>query len=262
MNETRPLYKRKFDALHRYRIWHFSKRVKENIFVTEFPRSGGTWLSQMLSEITGLPFPRNQNVTTQPCILHGHHLIKSEKKKIIHVLRDGRDVMVSAYCYFLLNEDLPESNVIRWRNRMPFNDYQNIRKNLASFIEVFFESYRAGFVKLKWNHFIIEYYNTPTVLNVKYEDLNTNTLETMINVVEWLKSSKEQNDVEKIIDKYSFANQTGRIQGEENPNVFMRKGVVGDWKNYFTKESATAFNLHASEALIQAGYEKNEKWYE
>ena len=42
------------------------------------------------------------------------------------------------------------------------------------------------------------------------------------------------------VEKNSFQALSGRDKGVEDSNNFLRKGIVGDWKNNFTSESITA----------------------
>jgi hypothetical protein len=42
--------------------------------VNEFPKSGGTWVGQMLGRALGVPFPRNRLRVLRPSIMHGHYL--------------------------------------------------------------------------------------------------------------------------------------------------------------------------------------------
>jgi len=39
-----------------------------------------------------------------------------------------------------------------------------------------------------------------------------------------------------------------------------RKGIIRDWKNYFTREHKKLFKEVAGRLLIREGYEKNTKW--
>ena len=90
VKDERVWLDKKVDAVYRYWLWNSSFGHKKNIYLAEFPKSGGTWLAQMLSELLELPFPRNDSIDIQPVILHGHHKIQSNKKNIIHILRDGK----------------------------------------------------------------------------------------------------------------------------------------------------------------------------
>ncbi len=44
---------------------------------------------------------------------------------------------------------------------------------------------------------------------------------------------------------------------EERPDKFQRKGIVGDWKNYFTDSSRAWFQEEAGEELVRQGYAEN-----
>jgi len=50
-----------------------------------------------------------------------------------------------------------------------------------------------------------------------------------------------------------------RSIGKEK-NSFMRKGIVGDWKNHFSKEARKLFDELAGEQLIMLGYEAGHDW--
>ena len=260
MQEQRSSVKLRLDALYRYCIWKYGLGSVHNIFVTEFPRSGGTWFCQNLSEILSMPFPRNSNISKQPCILHGHFLATKNPQRTIHLLRDGRDVVVSAYHYFLLNEENPKALVNRWRRRMPQNDLEEVCVNLSAFIKILFTTYRSGFKRLTWGDFVHHYLSQPYTLNIKYEELSQNPEKTMTSAIHWLGEKDDQKLIANTIKKYQFQNQSGRKKGDANPGAFLRKGIIGDWRNYFNEESAEVFNFYAGDALIRAGYEKDKQW--
>ena len=65
---------------------------------------------------------------------------------------------------------------------------------------------------------------------------------------------------QQIADEYSFENQSKRVAGNENINSFMRKGIIGDWKNSFTQASKELFAEYAGNELIKLGYEKDYSW--
>jgi hypothetical protein len=51
-----------------------------------------------------------------------------------------------------------------------------------------------------------------------------------------------------------------RNEGEENSSSFFRKGVSGDWRNYFNDEITALFKEEAGQLLIDAGYEEYFNW--
>ncbi len=68
------------------------------------------------------------------------------------------------------------------------------------------------------------------------------------------------NQAKDLVHKYSFEQQSKRKVGEENQNSFLRKGIIGDWKNVFTQEAKELFDSYAGCALIKLGYEKDNSW--
>jgi hypothetical protein len=44
------------------------------------------------------------------------------------------------------------------------------------------------------------------------------------------------------------------------PGAHVRKGVVGDWRRYFTRADAEAFERIAGETLRACGYERDASW--
>lgn len=240
-------------------LWHTALGSEQNIYLAEFPKSGGTWLAQLLSELTGLSFPRNMSISKQPCILHGHHISHLSGRKTIHMVRDGRDVMVSAYHYFLLNSGVSESTRSFWTSLMPRDvNINDVRSGMPAFIRQFHSHYRSGFSNKTWAVFIDCYDRYDEVSVVRYEDLLQNPEEVLHNLLSSWDIKTDASTIRNAVEKYSFKNQK---RDDHSASNFLRKGIVGDWKNFFNKESAKVFDLYAGDALIKAGYEKDKTWY-
>ena len=53
----------------------------------------------------------------------------------------------------------------------------------------------------------------------------------------------------------------GRSAGDNaSPTAKARKGIAGDWKNFFTQSDAELFLNIAGKQLVEAGYEANNDW--
>jgi hypothetical protein len=75
-----------------------------------------------------------------------------------------------------------------------------------------------------------------------------------------LKVEPDQVRLKEVSEKYSFKNQARRDPGEEKKSSFLRKGIAGDWRNYFNKETRAVFQEYAGKELIRLGYEKDDSW--
>jgi hypothetical protein len=140
---TRTLRSKYQQAFRLFALNYLSRRVPY-LLVTEFPKSGGTWLGQLISGYTGLPFPRNEAPSLQESVLHGHYLPGAKLdslRRIFWLLRDGRDVLVSHYHHLLIwnerNARQPKE-VLYHRRRLRFEDYGDVRANLPAFIDFAF----------------------------------------------------------------------------------------------------------------------------
>ena len=249
-------------AAKRLLMWHgFSGRLP--IFlVPEFPKSGGTWFSQMLSDCLDLPFARNTNPPKfETCVMSGHHLFSPRFKNVTVVIRDGRDAMVSAYYYMLFkNEINRQFGVDRHRSHLQFADYDDIQTNLPQFVEYMFTEYPKRKFHFSWAQFIDSWliHDVPVV---KYEDLLVNPAEELIRVTAHLTGEAVSHErAREVVDKYSFKKMSGRKQGQEDKKSFVRKGIAGDWKNNFSIEACQVFDQFAGEQLVMAGYEADRNW--
>ena len=96
----------KFQAAVRYGMVHGLTPVSPLYIVNEYPKSGGTWVGQMLSHALDVPFPRNCLPNFSSCVMHGHYLKPWGMKNVVIVWRDGRDMMVSWYHHCLFKYKL------------------------------------------------------------------------------------------------------------------------------------------------------------
>ena len=228
--------------------------------VNEFPKSGGTWLGQMLARALGIPFPRNRYPVLRPSIMHGHYLHPAGMRNVVVAWRDGRDVMVSWYhqCLFS-HERKNDLQVERARRDLPFADYDDVRGNLPAFIEWSFTRPRAP--RFSWSEFVRRWHPRRDVVHVRYERLREDTPGELARVVAALTGERlDPARAAAIADEFSFERQTGRRAGEEDKRSFLRKGVVGDWRNYFTPEAREVFDAFAGTELVLLGYERDRAW--
>ena len=221
--------------------------------VNEFPKSGGSWLSQILSDYLQIEFPQNKIPAFKTSLIHGHYLNLNNLNRSTIIIRDGRDVMVSWYhhCYFI-NDKYNERLVNKMKTNFPYKNYSDVKNNLPKFIENHFQlKHPFGF---SWKDFMISWKDKQDLL-IRYEDLLLKPFETLHPHLRRLTNNDIDKDKLKlIIDKYSFSSQSGRTAGNGKKYSFMRKGIQGDWKNYFNDESINVFNNHGYEIMKFYGY--------
>jgi hypothetical protein len=228
--------------------------------INEYPKSGGSWLGQMIAEALEIPFPRNSLPHFgKNQIMHGHYINPLFMKKVVLLWRDGRDVLISQYYHSLFENGHGNRRLVSiTKENFIVDDYNDIRKNLPQFIEYTYKE--NGMLKFSWSDFVDTWIDKD-VVHVRYEDLREDTPLELIRIVKDLSgvvlSMPKALEISK---KYSFERMSGRVPGEEDKHSFVRKGVVGDWKNHFSKDAKKIFNLYAGDALIKSGYEKDGGW--
>jgi len=268
-------FKNKIDQALRLTLLNTITQSNKSIVLVEYPKSGGTWLGQLVSEYLEIPFPRNRFPVLKKALFHGHYLPKhiGKNNKIIYLVRDGRDVLISYYHHQLIWNDKNKKeahNVNYHRNAVGFSNFENVQENILEYMQYSYThvpSKRTRFVfPGNWQEYneawTEQMHNNPNIYMVRYEDLLENTADVLGKLMEEFLDVQDldQKKIEEVVQKYSFENQTKRKKGEENAKSFLRKGIRGDWKNYFGNKEKEVFKEYSKNVLIRLGYEENQDW--
>ena len=213
----------RYRGLKRIAMWHTASKALPLYLVTEFPKSGGTWYSQMLADCLDLPFARNNNAPRfESSVLHGVFLYNRRYHNVSCVIRDGRDVMVSSYYHFLFhnNANLP-FGVEAKRKHLQFKDYDDIQTNLPRFIEYMFTDFTKAFsFQCSWASFARSWMDREATF-VKYEEMLADGVGTMTRAVTKLTGKvPDQEKISSVVDAYSFEKLTGRKRGQIEKGKF------------------------------------------
>ncbi len=239
--------------------------IKDVVFLVSYPRSGNTWVRFLIGSLLTeepvdwlninkiIPWIYDSSHSKvinmkSPKIIKSHSVFDNRYKKVIYLVRDVRDVVVSYYY---------------WHIKMNKNfDY-----NLDTFITKFCN---GEIWPGRWNNHVENWLlNNHSIKNgfifVKYEDLKENTLIEVKRIMKFLSIKKSDKDIQKAIQWASFENMR-RLENEQqdrhstfsksnNKIPFVRKGNVNGWKNVLTTNQKNMIDQQFRRTLFSLGYE-------
>ena len=248
--------------------------MKKKLLIVGYPRSGNTWLGYLLSYVLGacyqeLNAPANSNPTLQKKVLglisgklkyksdygavvktHKRYNFQSDSlnlssfNKVIYIVRDPRDVAVSYFYFYHYNLPIacgkPEDALLR--------------KPL--FIKKYYWKKMILRVAQQWPLHVISWQSYQGIKLIKYESLHKNLLLTLKKLCKFLKTSPKKGLLKQAINHFTFKQLSGgRQAGKEQQTGFYRKGVVGDYKNYFDCPDTIIMRYYAGQQMQDLGYE-------
>ena len=236
-------------------------------YVSEYPRSGGTWLGEMLAAYLKLPLPQQAVAPTfRSSVIHNHWGFSKRLKRVFYLHRDGRDVCTSMY-FFCLRALAHDNAAMRkyYRAKLPQAVEQNwrpeeSRQHMSKFIRIW--ATRPMGCRITWSDHVQQWaFDRPNVVRVSYEELRNDCVAALQRIIpQHVPGELNSARIEEVVEKFSFAQMTGRNPGEQDSTSFLRKGVVGDWKNHFDRSAAEVFDRYAGDLLIRLGYEADRSW--
>ncbi|WP_150464420.1 sulfotransferase domain-containing protein [Francisella sp. XLW-1] len=239
--------------------------LKEEIYVIGFPKSGNTWLSRLMADITNsniyvesdndfINSSENSSGKTGDFIIHKIHvandLCKVLESKKIYILRDPRAVFVSAFFHNF--RSLQERNINKsFLMRLLFNfEIANVNKawNKTVLARINDFKNRSGAMKVgNWSNHVEFWSNQKDICIVRYEDLLENTQVVMERILQELGINYSKNKLESVIERQSFKIKKEEfMQKNDRQNAsFLRSGEKEDWKKYLSqKQIKTIEKVH------------------
>ena len=246
----------------------------DDIWIVTYPKTGTTWTSQIIKLIQNGGKDNGQRVTTSvpwmealdyypeinleqlptPRVLRSHFsydlmpcgLPNKASGRYIYVIRNPKDVAVSFFHHSksLIFEDQED---LVWDNF--FGDF------LAG--QILYGSY-FDHVLSWWAHRSDE-----NILFVKYEDMKRDLLSVVTRIAKFIGSNVDEEVIKEIAFKTSFeqmkdnqlANLSWSRLRRQGSVPFMRKGEVGDWRNYFSEEQSKRVDAIYSARFKPVGLE-------
>jgi hypothetical protein len=154
--------------------------------------------------------------------------------KVIHIIRDGRDCLVSWW--------VGHKN----RESSPTNDIKNHIEWFVKKIWVPYVRVLRGFGKKHPEDYI----------EITYEEMHTDPHKILKYLFNRLPVGYTDLTIDYCVRNSRFQTFTkGRVRGQEDASSHFRKGIIGDWKNYLNDHLHDRFLDFGGELLQELGYE-------
>lgn len=169
--------------------------------------------------------------------------------QIIWLVRDGRDVLTSGTFDWVQRES---KDSIRYRYL--------VSQEMAVSPDRFFDDAVIQQWAEHWREVGECALQANLVNPVRYEEMKRNHSVELQRLFKELKVNCDAQIAESCADATTFKKTTGRDAGDSQPTAKARKGISGDWKNYFTRQDGELFHKIAGELLVKLGYEASDAW--
>ncbi|XP_046518583.1 sulfotransferase 1C4-like [Equus quagga] len=245
------------------KVWNFQAKP-DDLVIASYPKAGTTWTQEIVDLIQNdgdikksrrAPIQLRQpflewvkptcsgidqaNAMPSPRTLKTHLPVQllppsfwEKNCKIIYVARNAKDNMVSYYYFQRMNKGLPDPG--SW--------------------DEYFETFLAGKVVWgSWYDHVKGWWrkkDSHPILYLFYEEMMKDPKREIRKVMEFLGKDLKEEILDKIVYNTSFdvmkknpmTNYINEVRMNHNLSPFMRKGVIGDWKNQFTETQNKRFN--------------------
>ena len=235
-------------------------------------KTGTVWMSSTfgaICEATNLQFRqvgRNENISrdevVSPIVVFQSHsefaafpwLIENEQHRVFHLIRDPRDVVISAMHYHRVAK---ESQLHRPRKKFGGRTYQEQLNDLPTDRDRYLfemENTSANVIRAmqSWN------YQRPNCFDCKYEDLMADEDMTLFSrVLAHLGFSKREIRIgrKKFWQHSIFGKKAGKTG-----TTHIRSGASRQWPDVFDRNLAETFVQEFGDVLVALGYERDNSW--
>lgn len=256
---VRPVVEEEFDRQIQSRtgLTPIGETAAQDIFIAGYPKSGNTWFQNL---IAGVVFGMDGRFATDtlvqslvpdvhavryyrryltPTFFKTHALPQPEYRRVVYLVRDGRDVMVS-YLHHLaaIQESAP--------------DFLNLVET------------GDGLFPCRWHEHVEAWAANPhgaSMIRIAFEALKKDPLSELRRFCEFAGIERDETLLEAAIRTSSFEvmRQKERTFGSSNlawprDKPFVRRGVVGSFKDEMPPEVLDSFMRQSASAMAYLGY--------
>ncbi|XP_072463548.1 sulfotransferase 2B1 isoform X2 [Notamacropus eugenii] len=241
----------------------------DDIFIVTYPKSGTIWMIEILSIMLkdGDPSwarsvpnweraPWCETVLgslsimqkTTPRLISSHLPIQlfprdffNSKAKVIYIIRNPRDVLVSLYHYYKIAGHLKDPGSLD----QFLQDFLNGEVQFGSWFD-----HIKGWMRME---------GKDNFLLITYEELQEDLRGSVQRISEFLDHPLEEAALDSVVQNSTFRTMKENtmcnftllpsILLDQRQGAFLRKGVCGDWKNHFTETQCEVFDQSYREQM-------------
>jgi hypothetical protein len=242
------------DVSHSDGVLPLNEFKKDDVFIVGFPRSGHTWMQNIVvallygivpeitpETVTDFLVPniyRRQYYQRYASTMYfkSHELPSQEYRRVIYVVRDGRDAMVSYYHYL-----------------------RNTGANTLDFLKMVKDG--EGLFRGKWADHVNAWSKNPyqsEMLIVRYQDLKYHTSCELQRICAFMGIERDDDYLANIAEAVSFQHlkksQEAFWHTDQTDQHFFRHGQVGSYKDEMPPEVLEAFMEESGAILDKYGF--------
>jgi Sulfotransferase domain len=237
---------------------HIDRFLPEDVFIVGYPKSGNTWFQHLVSGLVygvdarhSPPLLANDLVPdvhlnpfyrrySTPMYFKSHSLPRPDYRKVVYLLRDGRDAMVSYWHYL-----------------------EALRRRKLDFLELVTAGARE--IPCKWHEHVDAWQGNPhgaEMIVIKYEDMLRKPVDQLERFCDFIGLECERSRLEaaagaaqfRILHEKEARLGMGRPGDWPADKFFFRRGIMGSYKDEMPTTVLTAFLREAESALQRNGY--------
>jgi hypothetical protein len=239
----------------------------DDTFLVSFPRSGNTWTRFLVCNLINPDDPvnfaqlesripeiydvtdRNLRAFPRPRIIKSHECFDPRYKKIVYIVRDPRDVLISYYEFQL--------------KRRVISDELSLEDFVPRFIESEIEP-KTG----SWRDHVVSWTATrggqKNFLLLRYEDMLADTQKESTKIAAFLGLDSSPERIARAV-ALSSADRMRKLEKEQSrqwketkktrqDKPFVRKAASGGWKSILSERSVTHLESAWGDVMRSAGY--------
>jgi Sulfotransferase domain len=175
---------------------------------------------------------------------------------IVHLVRDGRDVLVSGVMHWLSKSGSGANEQQRQRRRewlleggKPL-DRLFVDEEIVEWTSAWHEA-----------HETVQAIRGHAMLEIRYEQMLADHSGVLREVLAHIGARVDGEIIAHLVEASSFEAMTER-RSSEQPDSHIRRGIAGEWKRWFTRHDAQLFDALAGDLLKEYGYEPDNRWIE